>query len=327
MRGMLVSRPTPDRLLDALALLQASDEAIWGASDWTESDLREDWERIDLDHDAWLVEVDGRLAGVAQLLDRKGGRFIGDAYVHPEQTGRGVGTRLLALLEARAREREDEWPEEERIVVDAAHLVGDELAPDLFRSRGFVRVRSFFRMVTDVTTEPPAPEWPDGVELRPFEVERDGRALHAALEEAFAHEWGHVPQSYEAWRERGLVVPKVDPSLVPVVWAGDEVVAFSLNYAKRNGDWGWIGTLGVREGWRRRGLGLALLRESFRRFRSRGEPTVALGVDVENPTGATRLYERAGMHVLWQADVWEKELRAPMPGNEGNEARSATIAG
>ena len=118
-------------------------------------------------------------------------------------------------------------------------------------------------------------------------------------------------------------MPRVDPSLVPVVWVGDEVVAFSLNYAKRNGDWGWIGTLGVREAWRRRGLGLALLHESFRRFRSRGETTVALGGDVENPTGATRLYERAGMTVLWQADVWEKELRAAKPGNE---ARSATIA-
>jgi ribosomal protein S18 acetylase RimI-like enzyme len=111
---------------------------------------------------------------------------------------------------------------------------------------------------------------------------------------------------------------------VPVVWHGDEIAAFSVNYAKRNGDWGWIGMLGVREGWRRRGLGLALLRESFRRFRSTGETTVALGVDVENPTGATRLYERAGMRVLWQADVWEKELRAAAPERT---TRSATIAG
>jgi ribosomal protein S18 acetylase RimI-like enzyme len=52
-----------------------------------------------------------------------------------------------------------------------------------------------------------------------------------------------------------------------------------------------------------------LLRESFRRFRKTGETTVALGVDVENPTSATRLYERAGMRVLWQAEVWQKELR------------------
>ena len=49
----------------------------------------------------------------------------------------------------------------------------------------------------------------------------------------------------------------------------DEVAGVSLNYDKRMGDWGWIGTLGVRPAWRRRGLGLALLRESFRRFQER----------------------------------------------------------
>ena len=321
---MIVTRPTPERLPEALALLQASDAAIWGASDWTESDLREDWERIDLERDAWLVELDGRLAGVAQLLDRREARFIGDAYVHPEVTGRGVGARVLELLETRSRAREDEWPDEGRVVLQAAHLVGDDRAPDLFRGRGFVRARSFFRMVTDVRVEPPVPVWPEGVELRPLDLDRHGPALHAAHEEAFAYEWGHAAQPYETWRERAFVVPRIDPSLVPVVWAGDQLVGFSLNYAKRNGDWGWIGTLGVREAWRRRGLGLALLRESFLRFRATGETTVALGVDVENPTGATRLYERAGMTVLWQADVWEKELREEEPEST---TRSATIAG
>ena len=321
---MIVTHPTSDRLDEALALLQASDEAIWGASDWTESDLREDWERIDLARDAWLVELDGRLAGVAQLLDRNGARFVGDAYVHPEMTGRGVGARMLELLEARSRELEAEWPDGERIVLQAANLVGDDSAPELFRMQGFTYARSFFRMVVDIAAPHPAPDWPEGVELRPFDVERDGRAVHAAVEEAFVDEWGHVAQPYEVWRERAYVVPRIDPSLVPVVWDGDEVAAVSLNYPKRNGDWGWIGTLGVREGWRRRGLGLALLRESYHRFRETGETVVALGVDADNPTGATHLYERAGMRVLWQADVWAKELRA---APSGAERGSATIAG
>ncbi|HET8743271.1 MAG TPA: GNAT family N-acetyltransferase [Gaiella sp.] len=305
---MIVRRPTPERFAEALALLQASDAAVWGASDWTESDLREDWERLDLDRDGWLVELDGRLAGVAHLLDRKGARFIGDAYVHPELTGRGVGSLLLRLLEQRAYERRDECPEGEPVVLQAAHLVGDDHAPGLFGGCGFERVRSFFRMVVEVDREHPAPAWPENVEVRPFDVEEHGRAIHAAQEEAFAAEWGHVERPYEEWRERAFDLPNLDPSLVVAAWAGDEIVAFSLNYPKRNGDWGWIGMLGVRADWRRRGLGLALLRESFARFRAMGETTVALGVDTENPTGATRLYERAGMGVLWQADVWQKEL-------------------
>ena len=189
-------------------------------------------------------------------------------------------------------------------------VVGDERAPLLLTAKRYERARSFFRMVTGVTGPLAEPVWPGGVELRPLDPDRDGRPLFDAEIEAFVEEWDYVPLGYDEWSYRVFGRSGFDPSLVPVVWAGDEVVAFSRNYPKRNGDWGFIGTLGVRPAWRRRGLGLALLHESFRRFRDTGETTVALGVDVENPTGATRLYERAGMRVLWQADVWQKELRA-----------------
>jgi mycothiol synthase len=307
---MRALRPTPARFDETLALLRAADAAVYGESDWTADELREEWDGLDLEHDAWLVELDGRIAGVAHLLDRKGGRFIGDGYVHPELRGRGVGDRVLGVLEERVLELRPSWPEKERIVLEAAHLVGDERAPVLFGARGFERVRSFIRMVIDVTGEQPQPVWPEGVELRPLDPDRDGPMLYDAELEAFVDEWDYVPLTYDVWRDRVFGRPRFDPVLVPLVWAGDEVVAFSRNYPKRNGDWGFIGTLGVRPSWRRQGLGLALLHESFRRFRETGETAVALGVDVANPTGATRLYERAGMRVLWQADVWQKELRA-----------------
>ena len=189
--------------------------------------------------------------------------------------------------------------------------MGDERAPHLFAARGYDYVRSGFRMVIDLSDDDPTPEWPDGIELRPLDVERDGRLVHAAIQEAFSEEWNFAPRPYDEWRKRGFDRPRFDPSLVPVAWDAeqDEIAGLSLNFPKRMGNWGWIGAIGVRRGWRRRGLGLALLRDSFRRFREVGETVVALGVDAENPTGAVRLYERAGMRVLWRSDVWEKELR------------------
>ncbi len=63
-----------------------------------------------------------------------------------------------------------------------------------------------------------------------------------------------------------------------------------------------------RKPWRKRGLGLALLHHAFGEFYRRGQPKVALGVDAQNPTGATRLYERAGMHVAYEAVAFQKEL-------------------
>ena len=66
--------------------------------------------------------------------------------------------------------------------------------------------------------------------------------------------------------------------------------------------------IGTRTAWRRRGLGLALLLHAFREFYARGIRRSTLGVDSENPSGATRLYERAGMHVESESVTYEKEL-------------------
>ncbi len=243
------------------------------------------------------------------LCERRDATFISDGYVHPELRGRGVGSALLDLVEARALERVGEAPAEARIALHNSHLVGDAGAPVLLAAKRFAPVRTFFRMVADLDRIDVSPVWPRGIDVRPLDVEAHGRLLHAADEEAFAEEWGYTAKPYDAWAKRIFEKAQFHPGLFVVAWDGEDVAGFSLNYAKRMGDWGWIGVLGVVPAWRRRGLGLALLRESFRRFRETGETVAALGVDSQNPTGATRLYERAGMRVLWRADVWEKELR------------------
>ena len=71
---------------------------------------------------------------------------------------------------------------------------------------------------------------------------------------------------------------------------------------------GWIGILGVRRPWRRRGLGRALLLHAFHEFRARGFTEAGLGLDAASLTGATRLYESVGMHVSAQFDFYEKQL-------------------
>ena len=72
----------------------------------------------------------------------------------------------------------------------------------------------------------------------------------------------------------------------------------------------WIDELGVLRPWRRKGIAGALLLQSFGEFHRRGRYKVGLGVDGDSLTGATRLYERAGMRVFQQRDAHEKVLRA-----------------
>jgi mycothiol synthase len=299
-----VRAPRADDLPDVLALLHEADEALIGESDWTEADLRDEWEEAGIERNAWLVELDGRLAGFALLFDRGRGRVSVDGYVRPAHEGRGVGSELLRLTEERARELAAEQGAE--IVVHNATLTGNPRVPSLYELHGYEPARHFFRMVIDLGDEPPAVPQPDGVEIAPYDHPREARDVHATIQESFAREWGFRPETFERFEERRLGDRRFDPGLWRVARADGEVVGALLGDWKRNGDWGWVGSLGVRDGWRRRGIGEALLRASFAEFHRRGESKVALGVDVQNPTGATRLYERVGMSVFWEAVLYEK---------------------
>jgi ribosomal protein S18 acetylase RimI-like enzyme len=112
---------------------------------------------------------------------------------------------------------------------------------------------------------------------------------------------------YERWYGLRVQSPDFDPTLWFIVRDGDEIAAVARNDPDRSGA-GFVGALGVLQPWRRRGLGLALLRHTFGEFYRRGQPRIALGVDAQNPTGATRLYERAGMHVAYEAITYGKAL-------------------
>jgi ribosomal protein S18 acetylase RimI-like enzyme len=114
---------------------------------------------------------------------------------------------------------------------------------------------------------------------------------------------------FEEWRHVFTSDPRFDPSLWFVVEAGPETAAIALcREHEGESGLGWINVLGVRKAWRRKGLGRALLLHCFQEFRRRGFHAAALGVDAESLTGANRLYESAGMHVVRRSDVYENAV-------------------
>jgi mycothiol synthase len=301
-----VRRPAEADFDEVLALMRAADEAVLPESDWTAATLREYWDDMDLGRDAWIVELDGRIAGYADFEGRGGGRLTGDGYVHPELSNRGVGTELLRLTEERAAE---ELPRiEGTVVLQNAALLGDDCTPNLYARNGYEAVRHFWRMVVDLDAAP-EPRVPEGMEIRPYRPE-EARAVHAALEEAFADHWQHTTRTFEEYAKRTFHRAGHDPGLYWVALEGSEIVGAALCDWKREGDWGWVQVIGVRPAWRRRGIAEALLHTAFAEFLRRGERRVGLGVDAESPTGATRLYERVGMRVFSRVVVYEKVLRA-----------------
>jgi mycothiol synthase len=278
-------------------------------------DLREEWEApgFKLETDSWVVTAsDGRIVGYEELHNRHAHASLqGDGYVHPDFEGRGIGTAMLRTLEERARKEIDLAEPDLRVFIRNAMAIGDTVSREMHEAEGYQPIRFFWRMEITLDAAPPAPTWPDGIELRPFDVDAHTYPVYRAHEETFRDHWGFTPHSFEEWKHRVIEGEEFDPSLYFIAWDGDQVAGYALNRYRH--EHGWVGTLGVRRPWRKRGLGLALLYHSFAEFYKRGTPVISLGVDAANQTGATRLYQKAGMHVAAEYVLYEKEIR---PGRE-----------
>src|SRR5262249_24998710 len=71
---------------------------------------------------------------------------------------------------------------------------------------------------------------------------------------------------------------------------------------------GWIGALGTRRGFRKIGLGRAMLLAGLRTLKAAGVDTAKLGVDAENPTGALKLYDAVGFVPVYTQIRYSKDL-------------------
>jgi mycothiol synthase len=279
------------------ALLEEHALAAFGEPELSEEEVRS-WFSIPK---LWIqvAERDGALVGYLDVRDEEGGRFDADARtLHPE-----VAPALLTAAEEHVRGRAAS-------PVLRGYVQGEEpVLRDVFEAHGWRPLRHSFQMRIELTDDPPEAEWPDGLSPRNFRPGEEKRVYEANMD-AFADHWDFRRQPMEDWRRYTVDHHGFDPSLWWLVEDGDELAAISLNAWHSSGDpqFGWVGILGVRPPWRKRGLGTALLRHSFRDFRERGATRVGLGVDAENTTGAVRLYERAGMRVVRRNDTYEKTL-------------------
>jgi mycothiol synthase len=304
--GYTARPPTREDAQAITDLIIAHDIAEHGAPDFDLESLIGDWERVGfvLERDAVIVlNESGERVGYANVWERDPGVLLhADGYVLPTYYGRGLEQPLIDWMEARARQALTNQPL--RLIHYVSH--SSQHLRQIFESAGFQPVRYALRMLIKMEAPPPAPEWPSGIEPRPFRPGLDDRAAHAVITEAFSDLDDFSPTSFEMWSQLTPERPDFRPAFSTVAWAGNELagVAMCMHWP----DMGWVRTLAVRRAWRKQGLGLALLRRSFGLFYEQGERTVGLGVDANNATGALRLYQSAGMHVARQYDQYQKVL-------------------
>jgi mycothiol synthase len=317
-RGYTVRPGKSEDLAAVGALARAVDMHDWGRLNTTDEEIAEQWSvpGLDLAADTWLIWSGRELCGYAWLLARKDHcELDGWGVVHPEHRGRGLGAFLLEAVEARAAEHQALAPPGRRVVHRNDVAAPDRPAHDMLERRGFYLDRHFWRMDVGLGLEHPLDVLPpEGIEIRTFITGKDDRPVHAAFEEAFADHYAHVPWSFEDWTAMRIEGEGFDPSLWFLALDGEEIAGALAG--RIIDDVGWVNTLGVRPHWRRRGIGEALLRRSFAEFHRRGIRMSSLYVDSQNETGATALYERVGMSVACQYDLYQKQLRAGTTSEE-----------
>jgi mycothiol synthase len=293
-------------------VLTADGDAV---SAMTSQELANEWksEGFTLATDAWVaVSKDGQVIGFEEFSHRMAhAYFNGDGYVHPDFRGLGIGTALLSKVTERAITEMKLAEPDVRVYIRNGMSAADQASREIHEQEGYKLIRHHWMMEINLTAVPQIKPFPDGIELRPFDKDAQSVLVFEAENEAFRDHWGNVPAIYNNWKLRKLDRDAFDPTLWHIAWDGDQIAGYAQT--RYRNEIGWIGNLGVRRPWRKRGLGEALLLHSFNEFYKRGMQTIGLGVDASNPTGATRLYQKVGMQIAVEDVIYEKELR---PGRE-----------
>jgi mycothiol synthase len=248
-----------------------------------------------------LAEVDGELACYGDLV-LSGGKSRADVDLREHPAHRGSSRAVLSELEAIAAELGAS-------TVRVHVIAEDGSLADVLAERGYTPIRHSYRMLISLDGDLAEPQWPEGITVRTM-ADGEERAVHAANNDAFSDHWGFETVSFERWVRRAFESERFDRSLKFVAVEAEEIAGICLcsTHWSGNPEYGWVGMLGVRPAWRRRGIGLALLLHSFAEFRRRGCDRVGLGVDAESTTGALELYARAGMRVERRTDTLERPV-------------------
>lgn len=164
--------------------------------------------------------------------------------------------------------------------------------------------------------ENPNVEANNGISLREARLEDDQDiALVNMLDnESFKEHFNHRPVTIEETKYMLLEMPwwklqkawfaVLERKPVGYVVTGIDV---GLNREK-NVKYGWVLDIGVLKSYRRQKIGATLILRAMQYLKTQGMDKALLYVDDQNPTHATKLYEKVGFRVYHKSAIYELQL-------------------
>lgn len=288
-----------DDAVHVVDLFNLSLQADGEAPHMTETQLKHlyDTSAHHLEH-SFLAWDRNKLVGCS-LLRFGGIKGVAQGAIHPDYRRKGIGARLIDLSDNAVRT----FAEENTSPNKPVYLLRDTLAENiatiaLFGKMGYQAERHFYAMVLELQDTIVIPKFPAEFILKPFVPDTHIKALHTAFNQSFKDAWGFRDGVSLNTFKMNIMHADLDYSLWHVLWRNESVVGYSLTVTGP-GDLhqGRVRLLGILPAMRRKGLGMMLLKHSFRVFQERGYPRVMLNVDTAGDTNPLKLYQRAGMTV------------------------------
>jgi mycothiol synthase len=295
--------------LAAIADLQNACETVDRLGEGTSVDeLRTEFAdpRLDTTRDLQLWEdADGRLIGFGQLwvlesVDELDTRLW--FFVHHDARDHDLEIQILAWAAERLREAARERPRPARLKVQVREDQTERLA--LMRDQGFTIARYSFTMARSLDEPIDAPRVPEGFTLREVAGPHEAEAWVEMFNLSFIDHPNHHPWKADLVhhylnepiyrQDLNLIAVAPDGTFAGFCWS----LINPEENARSGRSEGEIDLLGTRRGFRKIGLGRALLLATLQRLKHSGVTTAKLSVAANNPTGALQLYESAGFHAL-----------------------------
>jgi mycothiol synthase len=302
---LVIRNPTLDDARRTLDLMIRCDVSEYGEPDADMTDLLFDWNRTDLNRDAWLaLTPDGGVVGYGAVLPWVSDLQY-DFYIDPSWEGTKLGQDLLDRCDKRGLFLAEEHEGVGVMLANTYIAHVNQRNREIVEGAGFHLKKYIFQMRIEMDSAPREPHWSPGISVRTAVPNQDDRTIFELIQSAFDRP-GRTPSSFGEWKAFMMRPDVFDADLWFLGIAGEQVVGacLCLEYPGQ----GWVRQLGVAETYRRKGLGAALLLHAFGEFSKRGFSEVGLTVDSDNPRAFT-FYQRVGMKRVRQYDEYEKPLK------------------
>lgn len=299
-------------------LFNLCSQEILGKNEFEAGELTAGWETgsIDMEKDTLMVFDQDKLIAYGDIWGILPPYVRVNIWirVHPAYKNQGIGWALNESLEQRAMEITQQAQENLQIFTVSYMNVKDQASIQLLEDRNAKPVRYSYVMEGELPREQVSVDLPPEMTIRKIDP-TEWKKCYYLKEETFEDHWGHIDTTEEEGLKEFQAEHLGDPNYDPDLWFAAEIdremvgMIFGNCSTPFGKDYGWVSILGVKRTYRHKGVGKALMLHFFNKIQQKGSTKVGLSVDTGSLTGATRLYEAVGLHVIERYVRMEKILR------------------